>query len=331
MNQTTLRILVVGLLPLSMLMATVFGGEEQTETVFVRIYLPREKTVSQPTLTLADIAFVAGDKALAKTAGDVSLGRAPFPGEELTLDRHTILTRLAAEKIDAGIVEFLGAEEIKLHRKADAITVEELIRAGTEALARDPRTATLRWNLFENPKALLFEKHPAAAVSSTVAGDLEHGIARVRISIVDGENVIASTEMTFQRVYYRRVLVAAEAIPPGKVLCDENTDIVTRNTTHDPGEENLPPMGAVTNHSIRAGEEITMTGLVLPKPRHVIDRNAAVRIVIGGPGWTITALGEALQDGRVGEVIRVRNADSKRIIQAEVLEDGTVAPLVNER
>ncbi|MHC5074036.1 MAG: flagella basal body P-ring formation protein FlgA [Planctomycetota bacterium] len=38
-------------------------------------------------------------------------------------------------------------------------------------------------------------------------------------------------------------------------------------------------------------------------------------------------MGTSLQKGQVGEYIRVRNIDSKRIIFAKVCEDGTVKPV----
>ena len=49
------------------------------------------------------------------------------------------------------------------------------------------------------------------------------------------------------------------------------------------------------------------------------------------PGFTISGTGLALQDGRPGDFIRVRNVDSKRIVVAKVTADGTVAPVIEEK
>jgi flagella basal body P-ring formation protein FlgA len=38
----------------------------------------------------------------------------------------------------------------------------------------------------------------------------------------------------------------------------------------------------------------------------------------------VTALGEAQQDGRAGEVIRVENVDSKKVVRARVTGPGAV-------
>jgi flagella basal body P-ring formation protein FlgA len=37
-------------------------------------------------------------------------------------------------------------------------------------------------------------------------------------------------------------------------------------------------------------------------------------------------MGIAMQDGRAGDYIKVRNTDSQRIILAKIKEDGTVEP-----
>jgi flagella basal body P-ring formation protein FlgA len=42
----------------------------------------------------------------------------------------------------------------------------------------------------------------------------------------------------------------------------------------------------------------------------------------------ITAVGKTMQDGRAGDYIKVRNADSQRIILARISEDGSVEPVL---
>jgi flagella basal body P-ring formation protein FlgA len=63
------------------------------------------------------------------------------------------------------------------------------------------------------------------------------------------------------------------------------------------------------------------------KPAVVIKRNQNVVIRIERPLLMVTAIGKAMNDGRTGEYIRVRNLNSQRIILARVKEDGTVEPV----
>ena len=42
----------------------------------------------------------------------------------------------------------------------------------------------------------------------------------------------------------------------------------------------------------------------------------------------VTAVGMALQEGRTGECVKVRNTDSSRVIVCKVNADGTVEPVL---
>ena len=61
--------------------------------------------------------------------------------------------------------------------------------------------------------------------------------------------------------------------------------------------------------------------LVTPK---VIRRGTRVSIVATAPGFEIRAVGKALMDGGMGDVITVRNLRSKRQVDAVVARAGVV-------
>jgi flagella basal body P-ring formation protein FlgA len=58
----------------------------------------------------------------------------------------------------------------------------------------------------------------------------------------------------------------------------------------------------------------------------VVARNQTVAIRVERPGLLITAVGKAMEDGKAGEYIRVRNVDSQRIILAKINADASVEP-----
>ena len=66
-----------------------------------------------------------------------------------------------------------------------------------------------------------------------------------------------------------------------------------------------------------------------PAVEKIISRNDTVTMKIEGDGFTITALGQALDDGRSGAFIRVRNVDSGRIVVGKVKSDGSVEPVIS--
>ncbi len=58
----------------------------------------------------------------------------------------------------------------------------------------------------------------------------------------------------------------------------------------------------------------------------LVRRNETVLIRLERPGILVTAMGTSLQEGRTGELVKVRNSDSSRVIVCKVMPDGSVEP-----
>jgi len=80
-------------------------------------------------------------------------------------------------------------------------------------------------------------------------------------------------------------------------------------------------VGKAAKRRIRAGQTLTPALLALPL---AVKRGEPVKIVASHEGIEASTAGEALGDGRTGEVIRVRNVRSGKVIDAQVLEEGVV-------
>ncbi|MDC1345669.1 flagellar basal body P-ring formation chaperone FlgA [Planktomarina temperata] len=70
------------------------------------------------------------------------------------------------------------------------------------------------------------------------------------------------------------------------------------------------------------------------KPRHILAKNAvnkneSVLIISGSDVMTIVAYGEALSDGKVGDMVMVRNSSSLKQFKAIVTAEKKVSPLTN--
>ncbi|HZH52849.1 MAG TPA: flagellar basal body P-ring formation chaperone FlgA [Microvirga sp.] len=80
-------------------------------------------------------------------------------------------------------------------------------------------------------------------------------------------------------------------------------------------------IGKVAKRTLLPGEAIPNNAVDDPK---VVTRGTPTQVVFQENGLTITAVGTPLQDGSLGEQIRVRNADTGRIILGVVQADGRV-------
>jgi|GEM_PF-3092403 len=84
-------------------------------------------------------------------------------------------------------------------------------------------------------------------------------------------------------------------------------------------EKNL--IGLIANAGVRAGQPFRSVGVVRPV---VAAKSKAVTLIYNTPVMSLTAKGKMLEDGAVGQTIRVLNTKSSHIVFAEVLDSNTV-------
>ena len=63
----------------------------------------------------------------------------------------------------------------------------------------------------------------------------------------------------------------------------------------------------------------------------IVRRGAAVTLQVMQGEMLVSVAGEALQDGSVGQRIRVKNLLSKRIVTAKVIDEATVEVTASRR
>lgn len=80
-------------------------------------------------------------------------------------------------------------------------------------------------------------------------------------------------------------------------------------------------VGQAAKRRIRAGQTITPA---LLEQAMAVKRGQPVKIVASNDGIQASTSGEALADGQPGDVIRVRNVGSGKVIDAKVIESGVV-------
>ena len=329
MTTRQLRILLVILIPLTMLAAEIFGSSEDAENqTTVRIYLPREKTITAAGLTMDDITHISGrDGKLAAKVAALPMGRAPFPGEVLVLTRKTIQARLASEGYPPPKVLLTGATEIKLSRNTNNYSSDDLANVATEYLQKHIVGKGIFWRVSKKPTPLYLAKSSNCRLLMAIDEKSPAGHLRVIISAVAGKKTIATRMVHFKLTYQSQRVIATRDIPAGSAITPQNVKVESLIVARKPADKWQSPFGSLARKTIAQGAVISPNMLKAAKPVIRIKRNEAVLIAVRGKGWKITTRGVALQNGRVGDKIRVRNIDSRKIIIAKVDKSGEVVPL----
>jgi flagella basal body P-ring formation protein FlgA len=302
------------------------GGEKG-----LRIYLPREIVVSGETIELGEIGIVQGSESEVDTAQGIGLGRFALGGQQIVVDRGTILSRLASEGIKASEVSISGAERVTVRRHERIIESEHFVEAARAFLKRQSvYSSASSIEPMLKPKDLVLGDSGGAI--SLVVKEVRYGNKfkpKVCVSVLeDGVNK-GECEIVFKLVYACRRAIAQVNIPVGTVIRSEHIKIETvENSAPEPSGWS-EPYGMVAKRLIKAGDVVSAKVAGPPVAPILIKRKQQVFLKIEKGGLYISALGEALEDGKVGDYIRVRrglNRDA-RIVVGCVKADGTIEPV----
>jgi flagella basal body P-ring formation protein FlgA len=120
------------------------------------------------------------------------------------------------------------------------------------------------------------------------------------------------------------VLVLAEAVAPGQPLSAQALRIEHRDAARLAGVPLTDPaqaLGQTLRRGGRPGQVLRQADLVATP---LLRRGQPVSLVAGGPGFEVRMAGRALADAGPGEVVRVENLASRRVLAGVVAGPGLV-------
>jgi flagellar basal body P-ring formation protein FlgA len=285
------------------------------------VNLRPESTVRGPEIRLGEIAEVQGGEAeMAERLRAVEVGRAPLPGLSRTLDPAYLKARLRLAGVDpASLV-------LDFPRVVSITTASQQV-AGTALLAAVREQLLAAWP----DEAERLSIQPTGATPGAVtmpAGDLElkvrtrpgfdhlGSISATVEAWVDGA-MVRSISVPVRVSQQAEVLVAARPIGRAAPIGPEDVRMERRELTA--GQEPLRDPGALLGRqairNIAAGEPILASLLGQPS---LVRRGDMVVLTAEARGIRAVTQGEAKEDGKAGQVIRVRNLTSNREVYGTV-------------
>ena len=165
--------------------------------------------------------------------------------------------------------------------------------------------------------------------SVELAVELPNGIhynapTPVNVNINVNGRLVSKVGLRFDVKLYQNIVVAARSIGVGEILTSE----ALRYQRLDAGRlasgystDTSKVLGLVVHRQVNPG--MILNEFMLYKPV-LVKRGSIVTILARIGGIEVTTTGQALQDGSIDKVIRVKNLNSPRIIAAKVLDESTV-------
>ena len=295
----------------------------------LRVYLPREIEIKNDTITLGEIAIIRGQETLVTKAEQIMLGRISVPGQKIVIDKAMILSRLVSNGIKNSKITLTGAEKVTVKQQNLIIKSNEFIElASTFIKENPPANSIYQAEAVLKPKDLVI---PGEVKDMKLYPRLVRTRSRNQVNVqiavfVDGKQ-IGMRQVVFRLKYNCRRIVALTELRAGMPITAENTRIEEFVSNYPAPADWTPPYGLVAKHRIPANSVVHSNMIGIAQPEIIIKRNQRVVMRFERPGISITAIGQAMKDAGIGDVIKVRNIDSRRIVFAKVNEDGTVEPV----
>ncbi len=305
---------------------------DKAEAPVLRVYLPRTVSVGGDALRLGQITVIrCDDEALAVKASALRMGRGPWPAERIVFGRKLLLSLLAGEGIGPSRVRTSGAASVTVVGRGQLVRAADIL-ARAEGLLTESGVMPpgQRWRVANKPQDLVLAETGKVKLTARLAERSPADHVQVMVQAAVGTAKATEVKVLFRRVYAATRAVATREIAPGASVGPENVRVETVMTETRPDPNWSSPHGAIATRRIAPGAVVHPGSVRRKRTPPVVRRNQNVIMRISGPGFSISGTGQALQDGKPGEHIRVRNIDSKRIITARVMSDGTVEPSFEE-
>ncbi len=166
-------------------------------------------------------------------------------------------------------------------------------------------------------------------ITSRPAG-AKQDLARLRYEIRCESNTPWEVAVTVKPDIYMPVLVAKTMFERGRKLAASDVEMKKRNivTLRDGFITSADEaVGKTVKRRMRAAQVITPANLEQPL---LVTRGQRVLMIAGEGGVEARMLGEAMKKGRKGDIIKVRNISSQKIVSAEVEGPAVVRMLTIE-
>jgi flagella basal body P-ring formation protein FlgA len=297
----------------------------------ITIELRPRVTVSEPRVRLGDVAFLTTrDLPTLRQLMALPLGPAPRPGTPASLDRETIERWVMARTgLPSSPVRWTGASETEIESAAQQFSGENIVLAARSALLKwlSERSVRAEIQALSGVRDLVL---PAGTPTLRVRPLASHGLPSKRMLVwVDAwvdDRFVRTTAVSFEVGAWAPLSVASAGLELGAAL-----DPVVRAAAFEEREIDLTTVrrgtpvdaagGQRLKRPLRAGEVLTNAHLeAVP----AVTRGNWAHLLARSGDVSVESRVEVLQDGRAGQVVRVKVPGSSGEVLARVTGPGQV-------
>lgn len=293
----------------------------------LHVSLKERITVDRDVVAVADIASVSGGTLEQRDVlRQAVVANSPPPGQTRFVSVDYIRIRLRQAGIDIAGLVFEGSSDIRVFRQAATLSADEIKRAVEAAIRRHMpwknENVTITDIQFDEELQL-----PTGRLTYSIEPNRnEDYLGRTMLAL----NLSVDGVPTRKVWVTARISVMAEVVavvrPLGKHQKIEQADLamVPRDLADLPSNTVRSIADVLGNRTTRMiyPDTVLEAGMFIAPP--LVRRGDIVKVVVHSGPMTITATGMVKQQGAKGDLVRVVNTDSNRIITARVTGPGAV-------
>jgi flagella basal body P-ring formation protein FlgA len=286
-----------------------------------RVELKEMTYVSSAGVFLKDIASVRDTDSLSRERiENLLIAPAPEYGRTQIYSRNQIADRIKSAGKDIPPVVLKGAAITRIRTRGRPAGREELV-----AVIRNYLAETTPWNADEITVGAItnLEKielppgHTELKISSKspVIGKRKILVA---IDALREGKILSSNWVTAAVNIRTNILRAAKKIPYGKKISAEDFENAVAeidNPNADYCRDDADVLGKISKRNFAVGDPLTREAIEMP---FLVNSGDIVQLKIERKGLVLTSLVRAEQDGRLGQVIRVRHLEFSSLLNATV-------------
>ena len=197
--------------------------------------------------------------------------------------------------------------EAEIHKKIIS-SVKKVYESDLENIAeiKPPRLSPIRMTR-------------TAKVNLQIVGDLRNGRLPIELSLTEGKRVLRRQRLFVKLDFFTKVWALKDNFEAGHKLELSNiheVKVASQKVTR--GQITNPDMavGARLLRASKANTPLKKSLLRIPK---LVKRASIVELIFKRGGIFLIAEGEALGDGKRGDIIKVKNLNSKKIVTGRVI------------
>ncbi|MBW1709100.1 MAG: flagellar basal body P-ring formation protein FlgA [Deltaproteobacteria bacterium] len=313
-----IRVLIPALALMMMLTGTSLAARNADLFVSVK----SKAQVRGEKVFLKDIAVITGpDCALKKDLEQVFITNAPKPGQSRNIRKDYLTYRLRSAGLPLNLCKWDLPRLVTVSRRSQTIKTEYIRQIFMDYLAANDPYLNSDWELIKLQTGTL-PCLPAGRLTHKITPRPSANPSHLTLVIylyVDGDEA-DHVRVAGQINLFRKVVAAARTIEKGQIIRADDLKIVRVNLTRFKKATLTDPKQVIgkicRRRRLHAGQPIQAKDLSNPT---VVKRGDTITILVEYGTLRITTIGQAKQDGAVGEKIPVLNLDSKKIVMAKLL------------